>query len=73
MLSSVAGRRFYLREAPKKGHNSLFLDITLGRFYSADVPATLFIFPNNIDIELVGEENLKRFGHLVMILEGIKV
>ena len=30
-------------------------------------------FLMNIDIELVGEENLKGFGHLIMILEGPEV
>ena len=64
---------YNMREAPKKGCNSLFLDITPCNFHSIDFVAKLIIFPNNIGIELCGEENLKGFGHLIMILEGFEV
>ena len=63
----------YMREGKKKSSNSLFLDITHCNFHSIDFVAKLIIFPNNIDIELCGEENLKRFDHLIMILEGLEV
>ena len=42
---------------------------------SQDIAARVFLvlFPNNIDINLCREENLKWFEFLIMILESIKV
>ena len=63
----------YMREAPKKGANYGFFYIERDIFRRKDSPAKLFIFPNNIGIELSGEENPERFDHLIMILEGLEV
>ena len=63
----------FMKSSPSKPGNPQTFDSN--PTYSEEIVGRVFLalFPNNLDINLCREENLKWFEFLIMILESIKV